>query len=341
VHTEDDVSTNWRVGPGADHIEIPEPETHTWVVVLAGGDGTRLARLTTDEQGQCVPKQFCSFNGGETLLQEALRRGRRITMAHRVCSVLSQRHAPLWKPIVRELPETRIVVQPRNCGTANGILLASLWLETQDPNARVLFLPADHYIHYETVLDRALRSALRKLESHSELLMIGIEAEVADADLGYILPAVGSEVAGVARFVEKPSLGAAQALIQSGAVWNSFMFAARLSSLLALFDTHHSQLVMDLRDALQSCTGRSWRRNLERLYTTLPLLDFSKDILQGSEDRLRVLIAPPCGWTDLGTPHRVVEARRRFRPLPSARRDDAPTRVPSLIDLVERRIVLQ
>ena len=34
--------------------------------------------------------------------------------------------------------------------------------------------------------------------------------------------------------------------------------------------------------------------------------DFSRDVLQGSEDSLRLQPVPPCGWTDLGTPARVA-----------------------------------
>ena len=44
---------------------------HTWAVVLAAGDGKRLSALTADSEGTPVPKQFCSLNGGESLLQEA------------------------------------------------------------------------------------------------------------------------------------------------------------------------------------------------------------------------------------------------------------------------------
>ena len=48
----------------------------TWAVVLAAGDGTRLAALTTDASGNSVPKQFCSLNGGRTLIEETLQHAR-------------------------------------------------------------------------------------------------------------------------------------------------------------------------------------------------------------------------------------------------------------------------
>jgi hypothetical protein len=40
-------------------------------------------------------------------------------------------------------------------------------------------------------------------------------------------------------------------------------------------------------------------------YERLPLLDFSRDILQHQTARLSVLPVPRCGWNDLGTPRRV------------------------------------
>jgi hypothetical protein len=46
-------------------------------------------------------------------------------------------------------------------------------------------------------------------------------------------------------------------------------------------------------------------RAVAAAYQRLPTLDFSRDVLQGAERRLTLLPVPACGWTDLGTPHRV------------------------------------
>jgi hypothetical protein len=44
----------------------------------------------------------------------------------------------------------------------------------------------------------------------------------------------------------------------------------------------------------------------------MPDLDFSRDLLEGRESSLCVMRVPPCGWSDLGTPHRVGETVRRI-----------------------------
>ncbi len=46
---------------------------HSWVLVLAAGEGRRLQGLTTTASGTVVPKQYCSLLGGPSLLEEAYR----------------------------------------------------------------------------------------------------------------------------------------------------------------------------------------------------------------------------------------------------------------------------
>src|SRR5215203_1225480 len=60
---------------------------HTWALVLAGGEGSRLRSLTTRPCGTSVPKQFCSLRGGQTLLEDALRRAASITAPERICTI--------------------------------------------------------------------------------------------------------------------------------------------------------------------------------------------------------------------------------------------------------------
>ena len=126
------------------------------------------------------------------------------------------------------------------------------------------------------------------------------------------------------RFVEKPAVPEAAALIADGALWNLFIVAARAQSLLDLLRAKNAFLVERMRTAWRldaHCfTGYS---AIADLYRTLPTLDFSRDVAQGREAALSVLQVPPCGWSDLGTPERVAKALLRLGPVaggPPARR---------------------
>jgi mannose-1-phosphate guanylyltransferase len=294
----------------------------TWAIVLAAGDGTRLASLTTDEHGNSVPKQFCSLDGGSSLLHEAMHRARHIAPRERICVIVAEHHRRYWQSALWATPLSNVIVQPRNCGTANGILLATLRILERDPLARIVFLPADHHVRDEAALAGSLREVATQLTRNPDgLLLVGIEPEEADPELGYILPLPAADgLAGVARFVEKPELSHARALLKQGALWNSFIFAAYGPALLGMIRRVQPEIVERLETALAR-DARLGARSiaLEEAYDDLPSIDFSRGILQGAEAQLRVVTAPACGWSDLGTPKRVAEALRRFEPAPTRR----------------------
>jgi len=210
---------------------------NVWAVVLAAGAGTRLSSLTTDSRGNAVPKQYCSLDGGPSLLHEALARGQRVAGSSRVCAIVADEHRRYWRRALRQLPVQNVIVQPRNRGTAHGILLSTLWILEHDPLAHIVFLPADHYVRNERLLSRSLTEAASvSSENLARLVLVGISPEEPDPELGYIVPGVvlSDGSATVRRFVEKPAIELARELLQSGALWNSFIFAAYAPSLLGM-----------------------------------------------------------------------------------------------------------
>jgi mannose-1-phosphate guanylyltransferase len=309
----------------------------TWAIVLAAGDGMRLSSLTTDERGDAVPKQFCSLNGGPSLLQEALQRARRIVPRERVCTIVARQHERHWRHMLWSLPARNVIVQPRNCGTANGVLLGLLHILERDPLAHIVFLPADHYVHDEALLADSMRTAAMFVTRDRDgLTLIGIEPDDIDIELGYIVPGSPVEhgIRRVAQFVEKPMAAFARDLIARGAVWNSFIFWARATTLLALIRSRLSGIVEEMTNAL----ARNWRGDegtpaLEELYECLPVIDFSRAVMQNAESVLRVSIAPACGWTDLGTPRRVVQTLQRLQLASAIRPPERALPVPASVDL--------
>jgi mannose-1-phosphate guanylyltransferase len=289
---------------------------NTWAVVLAAGDGTRLARLTTDHEGIAVPKQYCTLDGDGSLLDVALRRAGQVVPAERLCTIVAARHRHYWQSAAGMLQASHIIEQPENRGTAHGILLAVLWVLQRDPGARIIFFPADHYVQDEPLLARSLRQAVSILERNAaELLLIGIEPEMPDPELGYIVPGLrridGSSC--VAEFVEKPDMSLASRMVDRGALWNSFIFGVGAMALLRMLRERMPETVTVMRAALRVDKRNSIDSGLlAMLYERLASVDFSRSILQGNESSLRVLKAPACGWTDLGPPVRVADTLRRL-----------------------------
>lgn len=292
-------------------------QQNTWALVLAAGEGSRLRSLTTDSSGAAIPKQFCSLQGGLSLLQEALHRAQAVAPREHICTVVAAQHRRWWQGALWSLPAANIFVQPRNRGTALGILMPVLRILARDPLARIVFLPADHYVRDEVVLARSLRAAVEELSRHpDDLLLLGIAPEEADPELGYILPGLAdaSGALSVERFVEKPDVGSARELIGAGGLWNSFIFAANGFAVLSLLRARLPEIVDDLDTAIaRDASVRRGAVSVAELYEHLPDVDFSRHVLQGAETSLRVLRVPRCGWNDLGTPKRVAETIRRLR----------------------------
>jgi mannose-1-phosphate guanylyltransferase len=283
---------------------------HTWVVVLAAGEGSRLHRLTTDKFGDAIPKQYCSLRGGNTLLADTLVRAESVARPDHICVIVASQHRRWWEPLLADRPTPNVIVQPLNRGTGIGVLLPLLHIISRDPEARIILLPSDHFVREEAILAAALRRAVGRLENSIEpILMLGFRPEEADPDLGYIVPSGFDEVGllRVEKFVEKPGLSLARQLIEAGALWSAFIVAAHARALLRLFSIREHVMVVKMWSAIsrdRGCTDQG--RAIHRLYQHLPTIDFSSHFLSGAEANLRVINVERCGWNDLGTPDRLA-----------------------------------
>lgn len=290
---------------------------HRWALVLAAGEGRRLRALTTTSAGVSVPKQFCSLRGGSSLLDDAVRRAQAIVVPQHVCAVVAAEHRRWWESLSESLPAANIIVQPDNCGTANGLLLPLLHIVRRDPEAMLLVLPSDHYVRNEDVLAAAMENAAAHLEGsgRADIVMLGLAPEDADTEFGYILPADCAATGGVwhiGSFAEKPERSRACELIDQGGLWNSFIFMTRAQTLVELFEQRFPEIVMEMRGVLEhSGHDPEGGSSLVGLYRQLPAIDFSRDVVERCAGQFKVMRVPPCGWSDLGTPRRVAEVLNR------------------------------
>lgn len=296
-----------------------EQRGNVWALILAAGEGSRLRSLTTKPCGTAVPKQFCSLNGGRTLLEDATARAASLMPAERICTIVAQQHREFWAEPLAQFPADNVLVQPRNKGTGIGILLPLLHIAARDPHACIVLLPADHYVRDEFALRQSMRIALQRVEQNPRApVLLGIQPDHVDPELGYIQPggrdAHGSQT--VARFIEKPSATVACQIIDDGGLWNAFIIAASVQTLIDMYTIRFAPLVMEMqvivsRVRAAGVAGAGWSALVD-MYERFPTLDFSRDLLEHSADALRVVTVPPCGWSDLGTPQRVVETLRRL-----------------------------
>jgi mannose-1-phosphate guanylyltransferase len=287
-----------------------------YAVVLAGGAGTRLKELTTNVAGMTVPKQFCTFNGGASLLRDTLGRIKPIVPRSQTCAVVSARHRRWWRNEVWSVPAANVLVQPLARGTGIGLLYALLEIERRDPEAVVLCTPADHHVTDPAVLATAMDDALIAASAGEYVVLLGTEPRTLDSQCGYISlgSCDGYGLYEVAEFVERPG-DLARRVERDHVLWNSFILAGSCESLLDLVERRFPEIVSSLRGALARRDGlRVWCDDaLSGLFQELPVIDFSSDVLAHSAVHLRALPLEECGIADLGTPERILETLREMR----------------------------
>ena len=300
-----------------------------WVVVLAGGAGTRLHALTSTMSGLPVPKQFCRFDGRRSMLGVTLARARAIAPAERTVAVVLAEHRIWWERELEASEGVQALVEARNRGTARALLHALLHVHAQDPGACVVVMPADHLVDDEGVLADALQDAVveaRRWESRA--IVLGAVSTTPDSSLGWILAGrAAGRTHAVEEFIEKPNPILALDCVRRGAYRNTALLAAKVAGLL---ETYAFVLPGGLADLRAEEARRQAGMRVAQDPMDLRALDLSRDVLQRLPLRLRLLVLPECGWTDVGTLDRLAEWWRRhpgalrevrhggLMPLPSA-----------------------
>ncbi|MBX2798367.1 MAG: NTP transferase domain-containing protein [Myxococcales bacterium] len=289
-------------------LRHPSPPTETdrlWAIVLAGGDGNRLASITTHAYGYPRPKQFCALLSAETLLEQTIRRVRRYVSAERVVVSTTRRWRREAAQCLTSLPQVQTCEQPSNLGTTPGLLTALLAILAVDPEARVVVCPADHYVSDDDAFMAVATSALGMLRHDPErVVLLGARLPRPSDGLGWIRTTPGDDGLGwgtVRAFVEKPPPEQALQLHSEGALANTFAMVAHARGLASLVARHCPQWWRGATDAY----GR--REALENLYERLPPSDLSKEVLQRSAPDLRVLPLDGVEWSDIGTAERLAQ----------------------------------
>ena len=297
-------------------VVMPDRSVAPWAVILAGGDGVRLRRLTMAGAGDARPKRFCRLFGDETLLERTRRRVERVVRPDQQVIALSRRHESHYQYLLEELMPARLAVQPENRDTGPGILYALLRVRDLAGNVPVAVFPSDHYVDDDDLLARYVRRALDVVQVRPALVaLIGIDPTSAETDYGWIKRrptglATLPDVFPVRRFVEKPSAEIAGTLMAHGCLWNSFMFVAWVDSLLGLI----ASTAPDLYEAFAPVRRRLGTADepavLDRIYGSLRPSSFSRRVLTQAIGRLVTLEARGLGWSDLGSPTRVIASLR-------------------------------
>ncbi|MEX0849118.1 MAG: sugar phosphate nucleotidyltransferase [Candidatus Dependentiae bacterium] len=226
-----------------------------YCVILAGGDGSRLWPLSR----QCKPKQLLTLGSDVTLLEQAIDRIAPMTTKDHIWISTTAKHEENIRLSV-EHRVGRILVEPGSRNTGPAILLCCMEIHAIDPNAVIVFLPADPFIpkrDWEKCRD-FLDHAVDHATKHDDIVLLGVEPTYPATGYGYIEfdPQDALEQQApykVSRFREKPSFEVAQQYIEQGnKLWNISIFCAQASTFMREFQQEASEMFAGVKNYLDN-----------------------------------------------------------------------------------------
>ena len=270
-----------------------------WVVILAGGVGSRFWPLSTPQR----PKQLLPLVNDKPLLINTLARLTDVAPGDRT---LIQTNASLAAPIAAAaagVPAENIIAEPKPAGTAAALAWAALEIERRSGSgATMICVHADWAIADDAGFRDALLAAERVAIEEQSLVTVGIVPTRPDPGFGYIQPGekTSSGARHVTRFVEKPDRSRAEWMLHEGYLWNSGIFAWRVGDFLAEVREHTPEVSKGL--ATRANDG------LKAFFDSVTPISVDNGVLERS-GKVRV-VPGDFGWDDVGT----WAALRRVKP---------------------------
>ena len=264
---------------------------HHFVVIMAGGHGTRLWPLSRPER----PKQFLPLLEGRSPLQATWARSLRIAPPERILIVGSAAHEALYSKQLPDLRPENLILEPVGRNTAPCCVLAALDIFRRDAEAIVITLSADHVILNELEWLATMQAAAHHAEQAGRMVNIGIVPPFAESRYGYMITSHHLEtvnnhdILAVNRFIEKPPQEVLTHLMATGnCLRNMGMFCWRADTLLMEARKHVPQVYAALVPVAKALGTARQQSLLVQAYATCPSISIDHGISQQT-DRLSVV----------------------------------------------------
>jgi mannose-1-phosphate guanylyltransferase/mannose-1-phosphate guanylyltransferase/mannose-6-phosphate isomerase len=247
------------------------------------------------------PKQLLALTADDTMLQLTARRVAGEPFAAPIV-VANARHADLIDEQLAAagIAPSAVVLEAAGRNTAPAIALAAIVAGGGED--ALLVMPSDHVIADVDVFHAAIVRAM-PLVAQGWLVTFGIEPDSAETGYGWIGrgEAIGDGVFRVRRFVEKPPLDAAEAMLAAGDhSWNGGIFLFRADMYLAALAQHDPAILVAVQAAMAGARYDGIRVLPDAdAFAASPNDSIDFAVMEKAE---RVAVVPVAmGWSDLGS----------------------------------------
>ncbi len=277
------------------------PLDHFYIVILAGGGGSRLWPVSRSTK----PKQFLKLINKKTLLRDTYERLAPLVPPDRIYVTTIK---PYREQVAAELPEVfpdYILIEPQAKSTAIAIGMATAVIEKRDPHAIVGTFASDHMIKVPTRFRRTVASAVGACTKGDYILTIGIKPTRPHTGYGYIhvgqeqFTVHGEPIYKVIAFVEKPDLPTATRYLEEGTyLWNASYFLFPAPTMLSAFATFMPHIAQHLPTMAAAFGLPEWEETIKAMYAGLAEEPIEYGILEHAPNIL--VVRGDFQWSDVG-----------------------------------------
>ncbi len=275
-------------------------QDHLYVLILAGGGGTRLWPLSREKS----PKQFVKLFKGKSLFELTLERAKKVTSADKIFLSTTIKYHKKVKKESPGIPDKNIICEPVRRDTALAQGLAALYIYKQDPEAVIVNLASDHLISpTEKFVNDMLLAAKVAIETKMVVTM-GIKILYPHIGLGHIkavkpLNINSPRVLMGEKFVEKPPLEIAKEYSTSGQYfWNANHYVWLAKVLIDGLEKYAPETAANFPQILKAIGTTKEKKVIQSAFQSAPTISIDFAL----SEKLQKFICIPASytWTDVG-----------------------------------------
>jgi mannose-1-phosphate guanylyltransferase len=268
-------------------------------LILAGGVGSRLWPLSTKEK----PKQFQSFIGQETLLQQAYNR-LNFTDKDNIFVATNHEYEDLVRDQLPNLKQHQIILEPTLRDTGPSMAFAMKYLQSLfGDEETVSIIYADQLIKETAEFQKKLVYGHKLAQEEDKFAIIQVKAKYPNPNLGYVK--IGSqlknhqdddiEVYELDHFTEKPDLETAKKFVDSFKyLWNTGFYIWKTGVFLKAIEEHAPEIhtVLEEIQDFGNCLD---------CYQKFPKISLDYALMEKIDPKQVLIVPAELGWSDIGT----------------------------------------